>query len=323
MLAWDDLRLCLLIAREGTLSAAARKLGVDQSTVSRRLAALEAASGVRLVERSRRGYALTRAGDSVRATLEEMEQRALSVERTLAGRDAGVTGRVRIATSDSFAAWFLIERLGPLRARYPELVLELVTGNQVASLARREADLSVRLFKPSESDLVGVRLGTGAWAAYASPHYLARRARTRRGRGLGGHDWIDLDGELAGTAGARFVARQARQGRVVMSANSLHSVAAAVLAGHGASALPCLYGDAEPRVLRLPSGVIGEHDIWLVVHPELKGSARVRAVIDYLKELVQREAPLLSGARPRVRVRARTNGRRTDERHPARSAGND
>jgi DNA-binding transcriptional LysR family regulator len=295
MLDWDDFRVFLSVARAGTLSAAARLLQVDQSTMSRRLAALEASAGARLFDRTPAGYLLTAAGEAVRSRVEDLESHALAIERQLLGQDMRPTGHVRLAASDSFAAWFLVPRLAALHELYPGIRVELVTGNQPVNLARREADISLRLTKPQEPNLVARRLGHAAWSVYASSSYLARHGKPSvRGR-LRGHLVVGLDPELRGTVGARWLAQQGNLADVPLTCNSLLSQAAAVVAGLGLSPLPCLFGDREASLARVVPRTIGHHELWLVVHPDVRTSARVRAVMDYVTELVLSEAALLSG----------------------------
>lgn len=294
MLDWDDFKVFLALSRAGTLSAAARVLKVNQSTMSRRLATLEAAVGARLFERTASGYSLTLAGETVRAQVEQLEGQAIGIERHLLGQDARPTGRVRLAASDSFAAWFLVPQLESFHRLYPGIELDLVTGNQPVNLARREADISLRLTRPKEPNLVARRLGQAAWAVYASATYLAVNGKPSvRGR-LRGHRVIALDAELRGTVGARWLLEQGNLGVVTLRCNSLISQAAAVVAGLGVSPLPCLFGDREPRLARALPRAIGAHDVWLVVHPDVKSSARVRAVMSYLTEVVASAGPILS-----------------------------
>lgn len=295
MLNWDDLRVFLQVARVRTLSAAAERLQVDQSTVGRRLTALEEAAGVRLFERSVRGYALSAAGESIVTGIEQIEAHAFSVEQKLRGQDGRSDGVVRVATSDSFASWFLIPRLAGLRAAHPGVVVELVTGNRPVDLGKREADISLRLTKPTQPQLVARKLGEAAWACYASGAYLAARGTPSLARRLQGHDVIGFEDELAGTIGAQWMKQHTGRARVVGSSNSLTCQAAAVVAGLGVCALPCVFGDREPSLQRVGSKVIGQHEIWLVVHPDVRVSARVRVVLDYLTRVVKQEAALLAG----------------------------
>jgi len=295
VLDWNDFRVVLSVARAGTLSAAARLLQVDQSTISRRLAALEAAAGVRLFDRTPDGYLLTAAGEAVQNRVEELESQALAIERQLLGQDARPTGPVRLAASDSFAAWFVVPRLGPLHQLYPGIRLELVTGNAAVNLARREADISLRLTKPKEPNLIARRLGIAAWAVYASSSYLARYGKPSLRRRLRGQRVVGLDPELRGTVGARWLEKHGSLAEVALTCNSLLSQAAAVVAGIGLGPLPCVFGDREAGLERVLPRTIGQHDLWLVVHPDVRESARVRAVMAYLSDLVLAEAPLLSG----------------------------
>lgn len=295
MLDWDDFRVFLSVTRAGTLSAAARLLQVDQSTISRRLAALEETAGARLFDRTPKGYALTVAGEAVRAHVEELEAQALAIERQLRGQDSQPTGQVRLAASDSFAAWFLLPRLAPFHSHYPGIQLDLVTGNQPVNLARREADISLRLSKPKEPNLIARKLGQAAWSVYASSAYLSRYGKPSvRGR-LRGHRVVGFDAELRGTLGARWLAKHGNAASVSMTCNSLLTQSAAVVAGIGLSPLPCVFGDPEPSLERVVPRTIGHHDLWLVVHPDLRHNARVRAVMDYLTELILAETALLTG----------------------------
>lgn len=295
MVDWAEFRFFLAIAREGTLSGAARRLKVDQSTVGRRLAELEGTSKARLFDRTPDGYVLTAAGEAVLPLVEEIEAAAISVERRLVGEDASLEGTVRVATSDSLAAWFLVPRLPALRARHPGVLLELVTGNLPVNLARREADLSLRLSKPEQPNLIARCLGQAAWALYASKSYLRALRGARPRAKLEGHDVIAFGRELERTIGARWLAENGERGRVALTSNSLVAHGAAVVAGLGVSPLPCLFGDVQTSLQRVIPGVIGHHDVWLVVHPDVKRSAKVRVVMDELTRLVKDEAPLLAG----------------------------
>jgi len=308
-LLWDDIRVFLAIASERTLSAAARRLRLDQSTVGRRLAALEAATSTRLFDRTPDGYLLTAAGEAVLPDTREIEAAAISVERKLIGRDARLAGRVQLATSDSFAAWFLVPRLKALREAHPGISVELITGNPPVNLARREADVSLRFSRPEQPHVVARQLGQAAWALFGADSYVERLGLPRLRSQLDGHDLIAFGDQLRGTVGARWLSENGARGHVVLRSDSLLSQAAAVAAGLGICPLPCLFGDTQPHLRRLPPGIVGHHDIWLVVHPDVRTSARVRLVMDYLTALIQEEAALLSG-RPSRNKRKREQASR-------------
>lgn len=295
MLDWSDFRIFLAIARAGTLSGAARQLGLDQSTLSRRLAALEASAGSRLFERTPRGYDLSPAGHGVLKNAEEIEAQAIAAERRLAGHDARLEGHVKLAASDGFASWFVIPQLQRFAQLNPGISVGLVAGNRAVSLARREADVALRMSKPSEPNLVARRLGVAAWALYGGIEYLERHGSPRLRDKLSGHDVVGFERELSTTVGARFLTRHGARARVLLTTNSLVTQAAAVAANIGLSPLPCLFGDPHVGLARALPANIGQHEIWLVVHPDVKQSARVRALLDHLTRVVTAQAPLLSG----------------------------
>ncbi|HEX2660426.1 MAG TPA: LysR family transcriptional regulator [Polyangia bacterium] len=286
--SWDDLRFVLALARAHSLSQAARALGVDQSTVGRRVAAFERAAGSRLFSRAGGSWALTAAGEAVQAHLEEIERRSLAVGRQLEGRDARLEGTVRLATSDSFASWFLAPRLRPLRARHPALRIELLTANRFMDLDRREADVALRFSRPSQPHLITRRVGKGGWALFASREYLNRHPKPP-------HDVVGFDDELKGTVGWRWLREHPELGSVVLTTNSMMAHAAAVAAGLGVGPVPCLWGDRQRSWRRVDGGVIGHHDIFLTVHPDVRHSARVRIVMDDLAALIRADAALVEG----------------------------
>lgn len=295
MLDWDDLRVFLAVAREGSLSGAARGLALDQSTIGRRIAALEARAGARLFDRRRHGYLLAPAGEAVVDSVSAIESHAFEVERKLLGHDERIEGPVRIATSDSFAVWFLVQQLPELKQLAPALSIELVTGNPPLDLVKREADISFRLRRPTQPELVARRLAKAGWAIYAAKSYTARHGAPNPRAGFSGHDVLGYAGELKSTLGSRWLEEHAKRARQPFSSNSLLSQAAAVACGLGVSALPCIIGDRDPALSRFIPGVIGAHDLWLVVHPDVRRSARVRCVMDYLAARITASASELSG----------------------------
>jgi DNA-binding transcriptional LysR family regulator len=314
---WDDCRVFLAVARAGTLSAAARRLGVDQSTVGRRLSALEEATSARLFDRTPEGFLLTASGEAMLQDAEGIEASVDRIERRLMGQDARPEGVVRLATSDSLAAWFLIPRLPAFHARQPKVEIELVTGTPAVDLARREADISLRLSKPAQPNLIARCVGSAEWAVYGSKAYFKSNGRPIVGEELGAHTVVGFDEQLKSTLGARWLAANAARSPVALRSNSLLTIAAGVVAGLGLSPLPCLFGECEPALDRAFDATIGAHEIWLVVHPDVRTSARVRAVIDFLCEVVNAEVALLTGrnaqkakVQPKRKARARAVIRR-------------
>jgi DNA-binding transcriptional LysR family regulator len=291
---WSDYRYFLALARAGTLAGAARELGVEHTTVSRRIAALEGALGAKLFVRTPDGFVLTAAGEDALPRIEEAARAIEAVESRVGGEDSELRGKVRITASDAFSG-FILRRLGPLRVRYPEVVVEFLTGNQFYDLARREADLAVRIApRLATPDLIGRKIADCGWGLYATESYLARVDRPLSD-GFPGHDVIAYDAEHAFYPGAEWLAANAGGANVVMQGNNIVAVLNAATIGVGIAALPCFLADVEATLRRVRPDVIASRPMWLVVHPDLAKVARVRVVMDCVVEMMAAEAALLSG----------------------------
>ncbi|MGN6107513.1 MAG: LysR family transcriptional regulator, partial [Kofleriaceae bacterium] len=199
---WDDVRVFLIAHRSGTLGGAASKLGVDVSTMSRRLTALEQALGVQLFERTRQGLLATRAAEVVLPAAEAMEAALGRLTRDVTGLEATAEGVVRLTMPPGMADAFIAPALPRLRAQYPRLQLELETSVRVVDLARHEADLALRSIRPSGAELVVTKLLSAPWVAMAS----AERARTPL-RAWTEAPWIAWDADLASIPPARWLTR--------------------------------------------------------------------------------------------------------------------
>jgi DNA-binding transcriptional LysR family regulator len=308
-LDWNDLRYLLAIARTGTLAGAARALGVEHTTVGRRLSALESALETRLFTRGPEGFALTRAGRDVLPLAEEIEARTEAIARRISGEDARIAGTVRLTTSEALSG-YLVTCFATLRERHPELVVEILSGNRAYDLLRGEADLAVRIRDVREPDLVVRRIASAGWSLYASPAYVARKGAPAEPEALAGHDVVAFDESLAAVPGALWLERHARAASIVMRGNSIVAAFNAATFGVGIAVLPCFLADAEPRLARLTPRVIGSREVFLVVHPDLTKVARVRAVMDFVIEAFARDAALWSGERTSAVAHAgdRSNG---------------
>ena len=296
MLDFGDVRFFLEVSRTGTLAAAGRKLGVDNTTVGRRLASLEKSLGARLFERTPDGLVLTAAGEAIRGAGEEMEQAALLVEQRALGADRKLAGLVRVATTEMLGQAVVLPALVPLRARHPQIRVDLVTGTDRLDIARREADVALRYVRPDNGDLISRRAARIAWTAYASPDYLASRPRPVRGAGFAGHDLVALDHARVTTLAGETV----RDVRLVMRTNSALSLAQAVALGLGVGSLPCYLGDPDARLRRVfPEAPREVEDLWLVVHADVQRTSRVRAVIEALDARLADIALALGGEKRR------------------------
>lgn len=290
---WNDLRYFLAVQRTGTLAGAARTLKVEHTTVSRRLAALESDLGVQLFTRAPDGFLLTDAGADLLPQAEAMERSAEAVSRQLGGRDRRVEGTVRLTTSEGFSG-FLAKRLGPLRQRHPELLVEILASNAQLDLSRGEADLALRLAPTTDPDLVARRVGSTGWSLYAAEGYVQRCGRPASSDDLSGHELVNFAAALSRVPGAVWLG-EGRGARTVLRANGLGAALNATIGGLGLGVLPCVLGDAEPALLRLTLDLLVTCDAWLVVHRDLLRVPRVRTVREFLLDLMEREAAVLRG----------------------------
>jgi len=290
---WDDIRYFLAVARTGGLSAASRLLGVNQSTVFRRIGRLEDSLGARLFDRMARGYALTAVGEEMMLLATRVEDDVLALDRGVRGADRELRGAVRITSLDE-----VLERIAPhlkrFCDRYPGIWLEVSSETRVLSLSRRETDIAIRPgLKPTEPDVVGRRLVALPVAAYASAGYLEGRTAPGSVSDLEGHGVI---GFVTQRGGGRDTA-SGRRGGVVFQANSMSAQAIAARAGLGVAILPRFMGDPDDALTRLfhvtPETV---YHLWLLVHADMKQSARIRAFIDFLSEAITAERALYEGS---------------------------
>jgi DNA-binding transcriptional LysR family regulator len=291
---WNDARFFLAVARARTLSGAGRTLKVQQSTVGRRLAALEEALQARLFERTPEGYLLTPAGEAMLAHAERIEDEVLSAERSLLGREARVAGVVRVTAPQAFGNLFVTPLLARLHEEQPEIIVELVADNANLSLTKREADVALRLGRPQQSLLFIRRLGEVANGLYAARSYLAGHGQPR-GDDLTGHDIVDYDETYQQRQAVSWFRQRARGGRCTVRLNGSHAIAAAIAAGLGVGPLPCWLGDSTPGVERVLPGQEYMQDLWLVLHRDLRHVARVRAVADFFAREMRRLGPQLRG----------------------------
>jgi DNA-binding transcriptional LysR family regulator len=289
---WDDARYVLAIHRTGSLSDAGRTLGVNQSTVGRRLDALEAALEARLFFRTREGYVLTPEGERLLSHAERMEAEAQAIMRELRGQETRLSGVVRVTAPDAMTARLVVPILARLRARNPGIELAIVADNRTLSLTKREADLAIRVGRVSDEQLAARRICGFASAPYASKGYVEARGLPRA-PSFEGHDF--LGSTEYGGGEARWLADHALKG-FVLSSTSTPTILSACLAGMGIALLPCYLGDTTPDLVRLgPKGGVTSSTVWLLVHRDLKRTPRVRVCADFLVEGLREHAAAFEG----------------------------
>lgn len=277
---WDNARIFLAIYRASTLRAAAGQLGIDQATVGRRLNALEDSLGARLFLRTPSGYLATPAGELAVTAAQAMESAALQFQREMQGIDNRLCGVVRVTTSDTMAATFVLDAMRRLHAAHPAIRIVLTTGTEITSLTRREADLAVRTLKPTSPDLISRHLVKRSMALYAAPSYLALRGMPEQGTELAGHDIVVYQGSVAPRHRDRICREPVTHARVAIEVNSGLMLLDAARKGMGVTELPCHMADGDPLLVRIWPDRVDHYDVWLVMHSDLSRSARVRAAAD-------------------------------------------
>lgn len=282
----NDLSLVLALSRERTLASAAEKLGVDLSTVFRRLNALESRLEVRLFDRSARGYQLTSAGELAASAAERVETELLALDREITGRDQQLSGVVRVTASETFSYAVLPPLFAQFHALHPRIRVVLSIDNRVMDLSRREADVALRVRRPVDPDLFGRKLTDVAWAFYAARDGAVNLRKDGRGFNFSKHTVLGWD-EPARIIAAEWIAANVPPDRITFRSNSLVNQLMAVAAGLGIALLPCYLGDRDERVRRV-SGVVPDlsSELWIVTHQDLKNTARIRAFLGVIGDAV-------------------------------------
>ncbi len=276
---WELLRYFAALRRAGSLAGAARHLQVDQTTVGRRLAALEKEIGVKLLRRTQRGYRITPAGEEILSDLEVAESAFVAIERRISGRDERLEGRVHVTSTETLSTQIL-GALATFRARHPHVDIDYLATNRNLSLTRGESDIAVRVGRPKEQSLLARRVGDLGFAMYAAESYLRRRGTPTPGR-LAGHDLLWFGEDLAPLASSRQLRALTAGGNVVVRTNGMMLLTAAAVAGLGVAMLPCLIADEQPTLRRIDRP-IKVAEMWLITHRDARDNARVHALSDHL-----------------------------------------
>lgn len=288
-LPWDDIRFFLAVARERSVSKAASALGVNYTTVVRRIDAFEARLEMRLFERLAGGYVMTAPAEAVYAEASSMEERALAFDRALFGHDQKLLGRLRVATSDAVATRLLVPNLARFTDHHPAIELELLTSDSLVDLDLREADIAVRMSGAPPEHLIGQRISGLAYAVYASKRYHRAHGvlddpavQLLTWVGEQPTSWREPDFARA-TLGPRF--------------DSPLALLAAIHAGLGVGLLPCFLAASERSLVRLGEPIEYDWGLWVLSHPDTRTTARLRAFRGFLVEtLAGQRSKLLGGA---------------------------
>lgn len=294
MLAWDDIRYFLAVSREGSLSAAARTLGVTQPTVGRRITALQRRLGAKLFTPTATGQALSASGRRLLPHAERMEVEGLAAERVTSGRDAGLRGRVRVTASEWLIGAVLGPMLRPFVTRHPELELELLADARHLNLTRRDADVAIRPSRFEQQEVVQREVAVVAFGLYAADSYLAELGTPDFARGCEGHRLVAMSEALTKIPDVDWLPHLTAKASVVVRTNGREPMARMATAGIGMACLPRFLGDATPDLRLLPAPSAGpKRQLWLGCHRDVRAVPRVKACITLLTEGLGRLRPAL------------------------------
>lgn len=285
---WSDARLFLAVARAGQMLGAARRLGISQATLSRRVAALEAHLGQVLLVRQAHGCTLTETGAALAARLERVEAEMIRAEETVEGGSAGPGGTVRVGAPDGFGIAFLAPRLGRLAERHPNLLLQLVPVPRAFSLSEREADIAVLVGQPHSGRLMVRKLTDYSLGLYAARDYLVRCGMPSGPDELArGHRLVGHVEDLIYAPGLNYTRELFRDWTSALEISGSVAQVAAVQGGAGIGVLHDYIARSQPDLVRILPEVTATRSYWIAYHETLRDTARVQAVAAFLGDLVR------------------------------------
>lgn len=289
---WDDARLILAFAREGSFSAAAKRLGVRHSTVSRRIHALEKRLATPLVERSSKGYVLTRAGEELKISAYRIEQELLSFEAANTGESDQAAGELRVTAIANMASSVLMPFFATFSAAHPSIDLRVEVTNDSVRLAERDADVALRQTNTPDETLVGTRLTTVASAVYGAASYCAEIKA-----GQAKENWVGVDCCEYHRTWTKKACPQAEHS-IYVDETSL--TAAALREGLGVGYLPCFMGDTDPVLVRYHEPQ-KQHELglWFLYHRDLRNTKRVTLFREHMQQEIKKAITLFEGSVPR------------------------
>lgn len=283
---WDEIRYFLEVCRQGTLKGAAEVLGVNQTTVGRNIQSLEQRLNAKLLEKRSDGYIPTEAGRRALEAVRHIDSAVTDFERIVAGTDEQESGTLRIAMPGAMANHWLIPGLQDFCEKYPLIQWNFLTGGETVNLSKREADLAVRLVKPSQSDLIAKKIGDFKLSLYANKKILEKGA-PKKLEDLRGRPFVGLYSNITSKAELSFLKRLGHEYQCIARSAAWSSVLSSVKSGLGYGVLPTFMDDEKGDLVRLST--FGEENVpvWLVLHPDIQKSRRVRLAVDFINKMAK------------------------------------
>ncbi|WP_373474701.1 LysR family transcriptional regulator [Sphingorhabdus sp.] len=293
---WNDYHVFIVVAQTGQIARAAKKLGVDATTIGRRLRRLEAQFGATLFEQTREGQALTEAGESLLASIEIM---ASAADNAVPKQNAehGPGGTLRISVSEGFGSWFLTRHIPDFLSRFPNMKIDLVASNGFLSPSKREADIAVVLSRPKAGQVIAQKLSSYKLCLYASQSYAHAHGLPEKPADLAtGHRLISYIPDLLYAPELNYLDEILPGLQPTIRSSSINAQHRLIASGTGMGVLPCFIGDTDPTLIALRSFGSIDRNFWLVTHRDNNGLARIRAGKDWLLEIVQRDRHIINPA---------------------------
>jgi len=287
-MSWDDYHYFLKVARLGTLKAAGEALKVNHSTVLRRINALEKKLEARLFDRFKTGYVLTESGRDMFEHIRHVEEQFFAIERKVKGKDVRYEGKIKISTTDTLGQFWLPPFVKKFKALYPGIVLDMDIRNGFTDLTRRQADILICAYNDHPDYMIGKILAPIEVVLYAAKDYIKTHGRPESPKDLASHDILVLNEELTGVAFNEWVKSHVPAASITMSCNMLTSLFSYARQGLGIAPLPVYVGDQDPslvRVMAVPKKF--HHKIWMLTHPDLKNTQRIKAFMGFMYDQVK------------------------------------
>ena len=296
MYDWNDLRYFLELSRRGKLIKAAARLHVDHTTVSRRIASLETELDVRLFDKSPRGYQLTDAGLRLLPMAEKIEAQSNHLYQDISGKDARLSGTVRVATPEALGSQVIARHVTEFRNDHPDIEIELVAETRRMSLSKREADIAITLARPDSGRLISWKLCDYRLKLYATREYLDTHPAIESQDDLIQHDFVSYIDDLIEMPELRFFENTIKNAHVVFRSTNVSAQFNAILNGIGLGMVHCFMAQNEKRLIPLlTKNIWVDRTYWLLVHEDLRQVARVDAVCRFLTHLLRNNEALMMG----------------------------
>ncbi len=294
---WDDLRFVLAVTRKQSALGAASALGVNQTTVTRRIAQIEKTIGAPLFERLQSGYRPTALGTSVAAAAERIEAEVRTLENTLAAARRQLSGVVRLTTSETIANLIVAPCLHGFHRLHPGIRIELILDDRRLDIAAGEADIAFRAgSRPEGGGIVARRMPNAGWSVYCGRAYASEHGMPLSREDLASHAIVGMEGQMARLPGPLWIDRAAPGAEIRFRSNSLTNLVSNLRAGLGVATLPCVVGDCDPGLVRcFPPPPELDSEMWLIVREDLRSAPHVRAFADFLAAHVMSVRTQLTG----------------------------